>query len=118
MKKIAWILALLSSCAMGSRSVSMDSFYQVELDASKTQVVDQLGKPYAIRSFTDGSIEYEYIEKIKIGARDVQERRYFITLKNGQVVSKRVETAIPLPYGYDSYEMQTTQQLEPEGDNS
>lgn len=118
MKRFVLFLSVLSSCAMGSRAMSMDNFYQVELEESKTQVIDRLGKPYAVREFTDGTIEYEYIEKIKIGARDTQERHYFITLKDGQVVSKRVETGIPLPYGYDSYEMQTTQQLDPEGDNS
>ena len=105
-------LILFTSCAMGGRVVTMDAFYQVDLAAKTSQVVASLGKPYAIHRVGDGCEEYEYIERIKIGGRDAEERHYFILIKNGEVVSKRVEQSSPLPYGFDSYEMQTTQQLE------
>ncbi len=57
----------------------------------------------------DGTVEYEYIERIKEGARTLQERHYIITMKDGKVVSKRVKQNLPAPYLFDSYEMQTTQ---------
>lgn len=105
-------LFLLTSCAIGGPIVTMDAFYEIDLCTKSPQVIACLGKPYAIHHVGDGCIEYEYIERIKIGGRDAEERRYFILMKDGEVVSKRVEQSSPLPYGFDSYEMQTTQQLE------
>lgn len=108
MKK--WIpLLLLTACGIGGKAVTMDAFHCIELCATTPQVVATLGEPYAIHKKPDGSIEYEYVERVKIGARDAEERRYYILMKDGQVVSKRVKQSSPLPYGFDSYEMQTTQ---------
>lgn len=113
MKK--WIpLFILVSCSLGGKAVTMDAFYEVDLSNTTPQVVAILGKPYAIHDKGDGSVEYEYIERIKIGGRDAESRHYFILIKNGVVVSKRVKQSIPLPYGFDSYEMQTTQKDQPE----
>lgn len=105
-----WIpLFLLASCAIGGKVVTMDAFYEIDLCTTTPQVVAALGKPYAIHRKDDGAVEYEYIERIKIGGRDAEERRYFILIKDGIVVSKRVKQSSPLPYGFDSYDMQTTQ---------
>lgn len=111
MKK--WIpLFLLASCALGGKVVTMDAFYDIDLCTTKPQVVEALGQPYAIHKKGDGTEEYEYIERIKIGARDAEERHYFILIKDGVVISKRVKQSSPLPYGFDSYEMQTTEASE------
>ncbi len=108
MKKWIW-LVLLASCGIGGKMVTMDAFYDIDLCTTAPQVVETLGKPYAIHKREDGSIEYEYIERIKIGARDAEERHYYILMRDGVVISKRVQQSSPLPYGFDSYEMQTTQ---------
>lgn len=102
-------LFLLSACALGGKPMTMDAFYEIDLCTTTPQVVAALGKPYAVHPMTDGYVEYEYIERIKIGARDAEERHYFILMKDGMVVSKRVKQSSPLPFGYDSYDMQTTQ---------
>ena len=108
MKK--WVfLILLTSCACGGKAVSMTAFYEVELSTTTPQVVAMLGEPYAIHNRGDGCVEYEYIERVKIGARDAEERHYYILIRDGLVISKRVKQSSPLPYGFDSYEMQTTQ---------
>ena len=105
-----WVpLFLLASCASGGKAVTMDAFYEIELSTTTPQVVAVLGTPYAIHNKGDGAVEYEYIERIKIGGRDAEERHYFILIKDGHVVSKRVKQSSPLPYGFDSYDMQTTQ---------
>lgn len=102
-------LFLLSACALGGKPITMDAFYEIDLCTTTPQVIAALGKPYAVHEMADGFVEYEYIERIKIGGRDAEERRYFILLKDGIVVSKRVKQSSPLPYGFDSYDMQTTQ---------
>lgn len=90
------------------------AFFDIPIGSSQTEVVAAAGEPYAIHTKDDGSIEYEYIERIKVGARDTQERHYYLLIKNGKVVSKRVDQSSPPPYIFDSYEMQTTQKSESE----
>lgn len=112
MKK-RWIpLLLFAACASGGHIATMDSFHGIPIGATQQEVVACIGKPYSVNRNCDGTVEYEYIERMKIGARDAQERRYIIVMKDGVVVSKRVKQSSPLPYGFDSYEMQTTQNLD------
>lgn len=113
MKKNFLFLILCAACALGGKPVTMDCFYEIDLCTTTAQVVALLGKPYAVREMDDGFVEYEYIERIKIGARDAEERHYFILMKDGLVVSKRVKQSSPTPFGFDSYEMQTTQKEPP-----
>lgn len=89
--------------------MTMNSFYDIPVGASKEEVLAAAGKPFAIRNLEDGSVEYEYIERFKAGGRNINERHYIIVMKDGKVVSKRVKQDSPPPYTFDSYEMQTTQ---------
>ena len=102
-------LLLLSGFAIGGKAVTMGLYCEIDLCTTTPQVVEILGKPYAIHEMTDGYVEYEYIERINIGAREAEERHYFILMKDGLVVSKRVRQGVASPLGFDSYEMQTTQ---------
>ncbi len=103
------VFFVLTACASGGSLVSMQHFYDIPVGASSEDVVASLGSPITTKKLTDGSVEYEYIERFKVGGRDLNERRYFVVIKDGKVVSKRVKQTSPLPYGFDSYEMQTTQ---------
>lgn len=89
--------------------MNMNAFYDVPVGSTQEEVITTLGKPVAKHKKEDGSIEYEYVERLKIGSRNVNERRYYVLMKDGRVISKRVKQSSPLPYGFDSYEMQTTQ---------
>ncbi|MDE3045748.1 MAG: outer membrane protein assembly factor BamE [Verrucomicrobiota bacterium] len=110
------LLALLAAaaCSSGGSTMTLNSFSDIPLGATKDEVVASVGKPDLVKKHSDGSIEYEYVERVKIGARDVEERRYLIKLKDGKVVSKKIkgkseDIPYPTPYVFDSYEMQTTQ---------
>ncbi len=103
------VLALLASCFAGGSAVSLNTFQDVSIGTSQPDVVTALGKPYAVHKKADGTIEYEYIERFQTGGRTINERHYFIIMKDGRVVSKRVSQSSPNPYGFDSYDMQTTQ---------
>lgn len=89
--------------------MTMDNFHEIPLGATQSEVYACAGEPYSIHTKSDGTIEYEYIERIKIGYRDAEERRYIIVMKDGVVVYKKIKQSSPLPYGFDSYDMQTTQ---------
>jgi hypothetical protein len=89
--------------------VTMNSFYDVPIGASQEEVFASVGKPVATHRKADGFIEYEYVERFSAGGRTLNERHYYILMKDGKVVSKKIKQDSPLPYGFDSYEMQTTQ---------
>jgi hypothetical protein len=105
--------ALLCACSSGGSVLNMNSFYDVPIGATQEEVIASVGKPVATHRKEDGSTEYEYVERFKVGERNINERHYFILIKDGKVVSKRVKQSSPLPYGFDSYEMQTTQNDDP-----
>ena len=87
----------------------MQSFYEIPVGASPSEVVKTAGEPYAVHKKEDGAIEYEYIERFKVGGRYTEERHFFLLIKDGKVVSKRTTQTSPVPYTFDSYDMQTTQ---------
>ncbi len=89
--------------------MTMNSFSDIPIGVSSAEVVTTYGEPYSIQKKNDGTIEYEYLERIKAGARNMEERRYILIIKEGKVVSKHIKQSSPPPYYFDSYEMQTTQ---------
>lgn len=111
MKKIystVFLLMTFAACSAGA-NMNLSSFNEIELGESSSHVVSSVGQPYAIKHKEDGTIEYEYIEKIKAGGRDLEDRHYYLTIKDGKVVNKKIIYGSPAPYLYDSYEMQTSQ---------
>lgn len=99
----------LGACASGGSVTTLDTFYDVPVGATEEEVLTQLGKPIATYRCEDGVIEYEYVERIKAGSRNLTERKYYLLIKNGKVVSKGLKRTSPPAYRYNSYEMQTTQ---------
>lgn len=100
---------MLASCGTSGALMTMHSFADIPIGASSEEVKNQVGEPYATHKKSDGTVEYEYIERINASARNLEERHYYLILKDGKVVSKRVKQSSPPPYTFDSYEMQTTQ---------
>ncbi len=98
----------LSACGTGSALVTMNSFNEVPVGATSAEVVELLGQPYAIRKQSDGSIEYEYIERITAGVRNFEERHYFLIFKEDKLISRKVKSSSLPGYRFDSYDMQTT----------
>ena len=106
----AFLFAItFASCASGHTIMTRNTFYEIPLGSSSTELVQQAGEPYAIHEKEEGGTEYEYIERIRISPIQWEERRYFLLIKDGKVISKRVEQNSPPPTMYDSYDMQTTQ---------
>jgi hypothetical protein len=105
---LLWLL-MLFSCSSGGSMVTMQAFYEIPVGTSVSEVIATAGQPYAIHEKEDGSVEYEYIERFKVGSRYTEDRHLFLLIKDGKVVSKRVQQGSPAPYTFDSYDMQTTQ---------
>jgi hypothetical protein len=101
-------LFFLSACASGSSIMTSSTFYDVPIGATKHELIAQAGSPYAVHQKGGNVEELKYIERLKIGARNVQETHYIFTLKEGKVTSKRTEVFLAPPTTFDSYEMQTT----------
>lgn len=117
MKKLLIVsLAFAAACSSGGAMMTSTAFYDIPIGTSQQDVVASAGEPYAVHKKADGTVEYEYIERFKVGARETEERHYYLLIKDGKVVSKRVTQLSPPPYIFDSYEMQTTQKGTPASD--
>lgn len=91
--------------------MTMEEYQEIGVGASEASIKEKMGPPTMIHKKSDGTLEYEYVERIKVGERDLEERHYFFVIKDGQVISKRVKQMSPPAYDFDSYEMQTTHQF-------
>lgn len=93
--------------------MTMNTLHDVPIGTSQEEVVSCYGKPYAVNEYCDGRVEYEYIERIKAGDRNIEYRRYIFIFKDGRLVSKRYDQGSPPGYdfNYDTYDMQTTQNM-------
>jgi hypothetical protein len=99
----------LAACSSGNHIMTMQSFYDVPVGSTTEELIAGAGEPNRIHQASGGVEEYEYIERMKAGARTLQERHYFFKVQNGRVIEKRMEQVSPHPIYFDSYEMQTTQ---------
>ena len=98
LKKIALAaLFTLAACASGSLMTRND-FDNVELGEPIQQVVNQYGAPYSISRQKDGTQIYRYIERYPINNETVEENKYDLVVKDGQVVSKRYNYELPPAY--------------------
>jgi len=101
-------LILFAGCMSGHRVMTMNEFHEIPVGTTAVQLKSMAGKPYTVSKHEDGVEEYEYIERLTIGSRIATERHYYFVLKEGKVVSKRVEDISPPPYLLNSYDLQTT----------
>ena len=77
--------------------MTQESFDDIPIGMSTSEVTAKVGEPYYIRSKGEGVEEYEYIERIEM--RDlVQENHYFLIISNGQVVGKLIKRERPPAY--------------------
>jgi len=87
----------------------MGNFSNVFIGSTSEEVTELAGKPYNIHKKKDGTTEYEYIERLNSGLRTVEERHYYIVLKEGVVIAKHVEETTEPPYRINSFDLQTSQ---------
>jgi len=108
--KIVFLIFLLhASCAVGHHVMTMDSYTQVPIGLPVNELKKTAGKPYSIRHMDEGKDKYEYIERIFMGDKVIEERHYYFIIKDGRVVSKQIQEEKPPPFQVpNSYEMQTS----------
>lgn len=89
--KILLILCLfLVSCGV-TCAMTRPQYDCVMIGTPITEVMAISGEPYSVRSCGDGTEEYEYIERLSMNGELVYENHYFLTVANGEVVSKRIK---------------------------
>ena len=97
-----WILSagllLLAACFSHSAVMTRGSYDDIGIGTSISEVTAKIGEPYAIHTKSDGTQEYEYIEKINLSGELVAENHYFLLVRGGQVVGKREKSEKPPAY--------------------
>jgi hypothetical protein len=87
-------LILLAACASGAIMTRSD-FDNIELGTPVSEIVQKYGDPVKVKDNKNGTMSYEYIERLPIGEQTVQENNYFIIIRDGRVVSKRYNQELP-----------------------
>jgi hypothetical protein len=90
-------LLLLAACAGGAIMTRSD-FDNIEMGTPVTEVVQKYGSPVKIKDNKNGTMSYEYIERLPIGEQTVQENNYFLIIRDGKVVGKRYNEELPPEY--------------------
>jgi hypothetical protein len=94
-----FILPLIFLCSCShSHMMTYDTYDHVQVGSSVESLMEKAGKPYATHLKKDGTVEYEYIERINQGNSRIAENHYFITVQEGMVVGKYVTRERPPPY--------------------
>ena len=89
--------------------VSMDRYQDVSLGFTTNDLEERFGKPYATHNKSNGSVEYEYIERITTADRVLFFRHYFFVIQDGKVVSKRMVSDKEVPLDdRNSFDLQTS----------
>ena len=100
MKILLVVLSCLSLCGCFARSQVMTrgSFDDIQVGSSLADFEQKVGAPYRVRKLPNGCLDYEYIERIGMGEEIVEENHYYLRVKNGRVVAKRVNQELPPAY--------------------
>jgi len=73
-------------------------YNDIKLGMPLSEVGPKIGRPYAIHDLGDRKQEFEYIERISMNNELIYENHYFLTVVNGQIVSKRMKQETRPPY--------------------
>jgi hypothetical protein len=97
MKILIVFLCLLSSCFNRPALMTQCDFDHIQLGTPIHEIRSCIGAPYGICYKRDVQI-YEYIERIDLGTQTLVENHYFLTVRDGVVVSKCLRQERPPAY--------------------
>src|SRR5262245_8188888 len=98
MKFLICALLLLTSCFSRNAMMTYSQYDGIQSGMTVSDLKSEVGEPYAIRNTGDGIQEYEYIERIDTGNNIAAENHYFIVIKDGKVIGKRMKREGPPAY--------------------
>ena len=97
-------------CMRGHQIMTYDRFDDLPIGMHVQDLQKKAGKPYSIKNLGNNEQEFEYLERLTMGDRVVEERHYLFIIRNGKVVSKHVTSDSRPPLeGRNAYELQTSQ---------
>jgi hypothetical protein len=92
-------LVIFSGC-MRSAVMTHDGFNDIQLGTPISSVEKTSGRPYSIHVKGPGREEYEYIERIDVGAGLYYENHYYLMVVDDVVTAKRTIRDRPPSYDF------------------
>ncbi len=94
------VFCLVTSVTLFARPAIMtrSTFENIEVGTSLADLEGCIGKPASVCRVDDETEEFKYIERFNVGAELNTENQYFLTVRNGQVIAKRVVYFVPPSY--------------------
>ncbi len=94
-----FLIAGLTGCQTAKQAVmTQDGFGEITIGTTADQIIERYGEPYTVTTISRDTYEYEYIERWSLGKEVVVQRRFYLTVKDGEVVDKRMTSSKPPAY--------------------
>jgi|SaaInlStandDraft_4_1057021.scaffolds.fasta_scaffold214038_1 hypothetical protein len=104
------VCILFFGCMTGHKVMTMQQFSDIPVGITQEKLKSLAGKPITIQKLDDNECQFEYVERIIIGERVVEERHYYFLIKDKKVVEKHVQTqTTPLFQQRNAYDMERSQ---------
>lgn len=101
MRRFALLLCTLcfalAGCAQ-EKMMTSEGYAEVEEGMSVKELKKRYGTPYTIYSKGADTETYEYIERMRMGRRVVEQRRYYVVISGGKVIAKYMKVSNPPPF--------------------
>ena len=97
--KQVWILVIVFLAACGARASSVmtgENFQKTHVGMSEEALVKKYGHPLNTYCKDNGDVIYEYVERFQLGGatnNTIEARRYYFTIRNHKIMSKRMVIA-------------------------
>ena len=63
-------------------------FNDIQIGMPISRVISAYGEPYAVYDVGDGTVKFEFVERISMNNELVYENHYYLTVTNDRVVGK------------------------------
>ena len=80
--------------------MTRDGYANIMIGMSISDIRQTYGEPYKIYSKGEDQVIYEYGERIRVGGKVIEQRRYYLVVAKGKVIEKYMKLSNPPPFRY------------------
>ena len=90
-KVCVMLLALVCSSCCTTGTMNFCRFDGISIGDEICEIERCYGPPFCVHEYEDGTMEYVYIERTKLGPEYGEQTNYYITVEDGKVTDKCME---------------------------
>lgn len=84
------VCVALTGCSMAA-IMTQERYQGVQIGTPISQVEEQYGEPYDVKTLPNGWLEYRYIERLEVGGGASEQIHYTLRVFEGRVMDKQMQ---------------------------